>query len=43
MNIQTLLFILAAICFGLAAARVNAPVNFEAAAFCLITIALWLV
>lgn len=38
-----ILFILAAVCFGLDAFRVPAPINLTAAAFCLITIALFLV
>jgi hypothetical protein len=37
------LFGLAAICFGLGAARVAAAIDWIAAGFCLITIALWLI
>lgn len=43
MDISTLLYVLAAVCFGLGAARVSAPINWTDAAFCLLTIALFLV
>jgi hypothetical protein len=43
MDITTLLFVLAAVFFGLGAARVNAPINWTDAAFCVLTIALFLV
>lgn len=43
MDIGTLFIVLAAVCFGLGAARVAAPINWTDAAFCLLTIALFLV
>jgi hypothetical protein len=43
MNIDTLLYILAAVCFGLDAAKVASAINWTAAGFCLLTIALFLV
>jgi hypothetical protein len=43
MDITLLLYVGAAICFGLGAFRVAAPVNWTDAAFCLLTIALFLV
>jgi hypothetical protein len=43
MNITTLLFALAAVCFGLGAAKVAAAISWTDAGFCLLTIALWLV
>lgn len=36
-------FVLAAVCFGLGAARVAAPVNWTDAGFCFTVIGLWLV
>jgi hypothetical protein len=42
-----ILFILAAICFGIDALKgvlgLNTPINWTAGGFCLLTIALWLV
>lgn len=43
MSIDFILFLLAAICFGLDAFRVSTPINLTAAGFCLITLALWVV
>jgi hypothetical protein len=43
MNIATLLYILAAICFGLDAAKVASTINWTAAGFGLVTLATFLV
>jgi hypothetical protein len=41
-DMTQILFILAAVCFGLGAARVGKAVDWASAGFCLLTIALWL-
>lgn len=43
MNIQTLLFIVAAVCFALDAFRVPTRVGWTPLAFCFLTIALFLI
>lgn len=43
MNIDLILYIGAAICFGLQAFGVGSRVNLGALAFCFITLALWIV
>lgn len=43
MSIDFLLFLLAAICFGLRAFGVPGRIDWTAAGFCLITLALWIV
>lgn len=41
--LQLILFVLAAISFGLAAFRVNGPVDWTNTGFCLLTIALFII
>lgn len=41
--LSTILFIAAAICFGLDAFRIRGPISWTPAGFCLLTIALFLV
>jgi hypothetical protein len=43
MGIDVILFVLAAVFFALGAFRVSAPVNWTDAAFCVLTIALFLI
>lgn len=43
MSIDFLLFLAAAICFGLQAFGIASRVNLQALAFCFITLALWIV
>ena len=44
MNIQFLLYVLAAICFALDAARVTAErINWTPLGFCFITLAVWII
>lgn len=40
---NNLFFVLAAVCFGLAAFKVGGRIDWTAAGFCLVTVGLWLV
>jgi cytochrome c oxidase subunit IV len=43
MNIDFWLFVLAAICFGLDAFKVQGPLSWTPAGYCLLVIAIWIV
>jgi cytochrome c oxidase subunit IV len=43
MNLDLLLFVLAAVCFALDAFKVSGPINWTPAGYCLLVIAIWII